>query len=130
MFLELQARPGVDTNVPEVFKKELELGILAEKLGFDYVWMCEHHSLPDRAYCTAPEIFLTALSQHTQTIRLGFAVIELIPKMNHVVRVAERIASLDIVSNGRVDVAVGNRLSRQDIATFGVQMDEIPEMVD
>lgn len=130
MFLELQARPGVDASVSQAFKREMELAVLAEKLGFDYVWMCEHHSLPERAYCSAPEIFLGALSQLTSRIRLGFAVVELIPQMNHVVRVAERIATLDILSGGRVDVAVGNIGTRQDLAAFGINPAEVPAMVD
>ena len=130
MFLELQPRPGVDTSEREVFQRELELGILAEKLGFDYVWMCEHHNIPERAYCSVPEIFLTALSQHTSTIRLGFAVLELIPPINHVIRAAERVAALDIMSGGQVDVAVAPIRVAQDLGPFSVKADEVEDMVE
>ena len=130
MFLELQARPGVDNSPAQAFQRELDLGIMAEKLGFDCVWMCEHHGLPERADRSAPEIFLSALSQRTSSVRLGFSVVELIPQMNHVIRVAERMASLDILSNGRVDVAVGNIRTTQDLGAFGINAADVPEMVE
>src|SRR5437879_9586083 len=75
---------------------------LADRLGFDTVWAVEHHFLTEFAHCSAPEVLLAAASQRTKRIRLGHGVVLLPAKFNHPIRVAERVAALDIVSRGRV----------------------------
>ena len=108
IFFELQtAQPWTLENEYNTLWTEIGHVELAEKIGFEYAWSCEHHSLGVRAHCSAPEVYLAAISQRTSTIRLGHAIIELINPINHVVRVAERIATLDLLSNGRVDVGLG-----------------------
>jgi alkanesulfonate monooxygenase SsuD/methylene tetrahydromethanopterin reductase-like flavin-dependent oxidoreductase (luciferase family) len=80
---------------------------LADRLGFDTVWMVEHHFREERSHCSAPEVFLGAVSQRTKRIRLGHGVVLLPYPFNHPIRVAERIAVLDILSNGRVEFGTG-----------------------
>lgn len=81
----------------------------ADKAGFSTVWLTEHHFLEEYCHSTAPEIFLAAASQRTKNIRLGFGIMHLPPVVNHPARVAERIATLDLLSNGRVEFGTGNR---------------------
>src|SRR6187455_1470728 len=71
---------------------------LADKLGYDYAWLVEHHFLEEYSHSSAPEIFLGAASQRTKRIRLGHGIMHTIPSINHPARVAERIATLDVLS--------------------------------
>ena len=82
----------------------------ADKAGFSTVWLTEHHFLEEYCHSTAPEMFLAAASQRTKDIRLGFGIMHLPPAVNHPARVAERIATLDLISNGRVEEALPDAL--------------------
>ena len=62
------------------------------------VWMVEHHFLPEYSHCSAPDVFLAAVAQHTSSIRIGHGVVLAPPPFNHPVRVAERVGALDILS--------------------------------
>ena len=91
----------------KLFKDALDQVELADRLGYDYVWATEHHFLEEYAHSSAPEIFLAAASQRTKNIRLGHGIVQLPPLINHPARVAERIATLDLVSDGRCDFGTG-----------------------
>src|SRR5919202_2467122 len=84
---------------------------LADRLGFDYVWEVEHHFLEEYSHSSAPEVFLAAASQRTENIRLGHGIIQIPPPVNHPARVAERVATLDLVSDGRVEFGTGESSS-------------------
>ncbi|HEY8836692.1 MAG TPA: LLM class flavin-dependent oxidoreductase, partial [Dehalococcoidia bacterium] len=71
---------------------------LAESVGFDQCWAVEHHFTEEFAHCSSPEVFLTAVAQHTTTMRVGHGVVLLPREYNHALRVAERAAALDILS--------------------------------
>jgi alkanesulfonate monooxygenase SsuD/methylene tetrahydromethanopterin reductase-like flavin-dependent oxidoreductase (luciferase family) len=93
---------------------------LADKLGFDYVWEVEHHFLEEYSHSSAPEVFLAAVSQRTENIRIGHGVALLPYPFNHPIRVAERAAALDIISNGRVDLGTGRSITEQELGGFGI----------
>ncbi|MBT5531817.1 LLM class flavin-dependent oxidoreductase, partial [Candidatus Poribacteria bacterium] len=93
---------------------------LADRLGFDYVWEVEHHFLEEYSHSSAPEVFLGACSQRSRQIRLGHGIVLHPPAYNHPARIAERIATLDLVSNGRVDWGTGESASRVELEAFGV----------
>src|SRR5215813_10513973 len=76
---------------------------LADRIGIDYVWEVEHHFLEEYSHSSAPEVFLAAVSQRTNQMRLGHGIVQTPPPFNHPARVAERISTLDLLSNGRVD---------------------------
>jgi alkanesulfonate monooxygenase SsuD/methylene tetrahydromethanopterin reductase-like flavin-dependent oxidoreductase (luciferase family) len=80
----------------------------------------EHHFLEEYSHSSAPEVFLAAASQRTKNIRLGHGITLLPPAYNPPARVAERIATLDLVSNGRVDFGTGESSSRSEIEGFGI----------
>ncbi len=98
----------------------LEQVVLAEKLGFDGVWAVEHHFLEELSSSSVPEIWLTACAMRTERIRIGHGVVLLPNNFNHPIRVAERIAGLDIMSNGRVEFGVGRGSSWQELGGFEV----------
>jgi alkanesulfonate monooxygenase SsuD/methylene tetrahydromethanopterin reductase-like flavin-dependent oxidoreductase (luciferase family) len=98
----------------------LEQVELADRLGFDHVWAVEHHFLEEYSHSSAPEVFLAAASQRTRHIRLGHGIVQLPPAFNHPARVAERVATLDLVSGGRVDLGTGEASSEMELGGFGV----------
>src|SRR5438046_1085917 len=100
---------------------------LAERLGFDAVWAVEHHFLQEFARCSAPEVFLAAAAQRSKRIRIGPGVVLLPNRFNHPIRVAERVAMLDLVSGGRVEFGTG-RSSQFEQAGFEVDVAQSREM--
>ena len=111
----------------KLLKDALEQVELADKLGIDYVWEVEHHFLEEYSHSSAPEVFLAAASQRTKRIRLGHGIVQLPPAVNHPARVAERIAMLDLVSNGRVDFGTGEGTGHVEPPAFGVPYDSKTE---
>jgi alkanesulfonate monooxygenase SsuD/methylene tetrahydromethanopterin reductase-like flavin-dependent oxidoreductase (luciferase family)/putative sterol carrier protein len=93
---------------------------LADRLGFDAVWAAEHHFLEEHAHSSAPSVFLAAASQRTKNIRLGFGVLPLAPGYQHPARVAEAAATLDLISDGRVELGTGEGSTGAELAGFGV----------
>ena len=121
IFYEHQmAKPWERDTEHTLFKNALEQIELADKLGIQYVWEVEHHFLEEYSHSSAPEVFLAAASQRTKSIRLGHGVCLMPPGYNHPARVAERIATLDIVSDGRVEWGTGESSSEAELAGFGV----------
>src|SRR3984957_18074214 len=104
-------RPWTDRSEYNIYWQALEQIELADRLGFDYVWEVEHHFLEEYSHSSAPEVFLAAASQRTSRIRLGHGIVQLPVGVNHPARVAERIATLDLVSDGRVDFGTGESSS-------------------
>src|SRR5712672_3072713 len=92
----------------------------ADQAGFSTVWLTEHHFLEEYCHSTAPEIFLAAASQRTKDIRLGFGIMHLPPAVNHPARVAERVSTLDLISNGRVEFGTGESSSVGELGGFGI----------
>ena len=91
----------------EVMHDCVEQAVLAEQMGFDKVWAVEHHCLKWYAHMSAPETFLAFVAAKTERIRIGHGVVCLPFRMNHPVKVAERVAMLDILSGGRAEVGIG-----------------------
>jgi alkanesulfonate monooxygenase SsuD/methylene tetrahydromethanopterin reductase-like flavin-dependent oxidoreductase (luciferase family) len=101
-----------------VIHQALEQIELADKLGYDYVFFTEHHFLEEYCHSTAPEVVLGAAAARTTNIRLGHGIIQMPPRQNHPARVAERIATLDIVSNGRVEFGTGEGATETEFGGF------------
>jgi len=104
-----------------LLKDALDQVELADKLGIDYVWEVEHHFLEEYSHSSAPEVFLAAASQRTSRIRLGHGIVALPPAYNAPARVAERIATLDLVSDGRVEFGTGETSSETELDGFGIE---------
>ena len=117
-------------NEQRVFHEIVEQSLLAEEMGFDVIWAVEHTALTQYAHMSAPETFLAYLAGRTTRIGIGHGVVCLPPAMNHPVKVAERIATLDILSGGRVHFGMGKGGTQQEAGTFGYQLSELQPMVD
>jgi alkanesulfonate monooxygenase SsuD/methylene tetrahydromethanopterin reductase-like flavin-dependent oxidoreductase (luciferase family) len=114
-------RPWDHGEERRLYLEALEQIEIADQVGFDYVWEVEHHFLEEYSHSSAPEVFLAAASQRTNRIRLGHGIVQLPPNVNHPARIAERIATLDIVSGGRVDLGTGEASSSAELGGFGVR---------
>lgn len=101
---------------------------IADRAGIDCVWEVEHHFLEEYSHSSAPEVFLGAASQRTKRIRLGHGIVQLPPGANHPARVAERAATLDLLSGGRLELGTGEGSSAAELAGFGIDRDRKHEM--
>ena len=117
-------RPWTEGGELKLFQDALDQVELADRLGIDHAWEVEHHFLEEYSHSSAPEVFLAAASQRTKRIRLGHGIVLMPPGYNHPARVAERIATLDLVSAGRVDFGTGESASRAELEGFGVDPNE------
>ncbi len=117
--------PGKEATI---FRQVVEQVKFAEEMGFKYVWFTEHHFLTEQSHCSAPEVLLGALALQTSTIRLGHGVVLTPPPYNHPARVAERIATLDILSGGRVELGTGRSSTPTELDAFGIDGDEARDM--
>jgi alkanesulfonate monooxygenase SsuD/methylene tetrahydromethanopterin reductase-like flavin-dependent oxidoreductase (luciferase family) len=108
LFFELgNPRPWTVDSEQQAFDKYLEIAELADKVGFHGVWITEHHFLEEYCHSSAPDVFLAAVAGRTKSLRLGHGILQMIPNINHPVRVAERVSTLDRVSGGRVEFGTG-----------------------
>src|ERR1700761_6215307 len=122
IFYELQLpRPWGPDDERKLYQNALDQVELADKLGYDYAWEVEHHFLEEYSHSPSPEVFLGAASQRTKNIRLGHGIVQL--TTNPPQRVAERIACLDLVSNGRVEFGTGESGSTTELGGFGREME-------
>ncbi|MFS2295325.1 MAG: LLM class flavin-dependent oxidoreductase [Actinomadura sp.] len=122
LFYEHQLpRPWSEGQELKLYQDALDQVEIADRVGFDYVWEVEHHFLEEYSHSSAPEVFLGAASQRTKRIRLGHGIVQLPPAVNHPARIAERIATLDLVSGGRVDFGTGEASSSAELGGFGVR---------
>lgn len=113
-------RPWTEGLELKLFQDALDQVELADKLGIDYAWEVEHHFLEEYSHSSAPEIFLAAASQRTKNIRLGHGIRQVITNYNHPARTAECIATLDLVSNGRVDFGTGESSAILELGGFDI----------
>lgn len=113
-------RPWTEASEFNLFQQSLEQLELADRLGYDYVWEVEHHFLEEYSHSSAPEVFLAAASQRTKNIRLGHGIVQLTTNQPH--RVAERVATLDQISGGRVEFGMGEGAGPAELHPFGIRV--------
>src|ERR1051325_7949453 len=112
-------RPWTEDGEYQLLQNSLDQIELADRLGYDYAWEVEHHFLEEYSHSSAPEVFLGAASQRTKNIRLGHGIIQM--TTNHPARVAERVATLDLVSKGRVEMGMGESATTTELHPFDVR---------
>ena len=105
------------------YREAVEQIRLADQLGFNTVWAVEHHFREGRSHCPAPEVLLGALSQVTEQIRLGFGVTLTPFGFTPPQRIAEKVATADILSGGRVEWGTGRSTPMEQTA-FGVDREQ------
>lgn len=123
LFNELQ-RPGPTdaATQSQVFADALEQAELADRLGYGCWWSVEHHCTPEFSHSGAPELMNVAIAMRTSRLRVGHAGVLTPFRINHPLRVAERIAVLDHLSGGRVEVGLA-RSGGAEWETFEIDGD-------
>ncbi len=86
---------------------EVAFIVAADKAGFKYTWASEHHFLTDYSHLSASESFLAFVAAKTTNIHIGSGIFNITPPVNHPARIAERVAMLDHLSEGRFEFGTG-----------------------
>ena len=125
IFFEMQLSQPTRAAEAQLFHDCVEQTVLADQLGYHCVWEVEHHGLYEYSHSSAPEIFLGFVAARTRRIRLGHGVTLLPWRYNHPLRIAERIATLDILSGGRVNWGTGKSASLVEQMAFETERAEL-----
>ena len=123
VFCEIQrAFPWNGRDEASLFGEVLAQARAAEAAGFDIWWQVEHHGAPQFSYSSAPEVVLTAIAMSTERLRVGHAGVLAPFRINTPLRVAERAATLDVLSGGRFELGLA-KSGGKEWETFGVNPD-------
>ena len=122
VFYELQLpKPWTEADEHRLVHEALDQIELADKLGIDYAWAVEHHFLDEYSHCSSPESLLAAAAGRTKNIKLGHGIRQVIPQYNHPSRSAETVSMLDLISNGRAQLGIGEGATRMELHGFNIQ---------
>ena len=111
-------REGNPDEEHRVLMKEMQLVQEADKAGFKYVWVVEHHFLDEYSHISANDVVLGYLAHATERIHLGSGIFNPLPQVNHPAKVAERVAMLDHLSGGRFEFGTGRGAGSHEILGF------------
>jgi alkanesulfonate monooxygenase SsuD/methylene tetrahydromethanopterin reductase-like flavin-dependent oxidoreductase (luciferase family) len=120
ILLEAQIADPTPETERRLFFECIEQVVLADELGYHAVWATEHHGLYEFSHSSAPETLLAFAAARTRQIRIGHGVSLTAHRYNHPIRVAERVATLDILSEGRVNWGSGKSASRVEREAFEI----------
>lgn len=123
MFHEFQALPG--ESAAQSFANSFAQVDAAERWGLDAMWLAELHFAPERSVLASPLILAAAIAQRTKRIRIGTAV-QVLP-LCHPLRLAEEVATVDHLSQGRLIFGVGRSGFAHTYKTYGVDYGESRE---
>ncbi|WP_214322302.1 LLM class flavin-dependent oxidoreductase [Nonomuraea sediminis] len=113
---ELEVRGRTREVEQRAFQNVVDQVVLGDELGFDTAWFVEHHFTRGFSHSSAPDLVLAAISQRTARIHLGLGVV-LLPFQSPI-RTAERVATLDVLSGGRVEFGTGRGASPLEYQAF------------
>ncbi|MCC7267278.1 MAG: LLM class flavin-dependent oxidoreductase [Caulobacteraceae bacterium] len=129
IFCEIQrAFPWHGQDEASLFGEILEQARAADAAGFTAWWQVEHHGAPEFSYSAAPELVLTAIAMTTQRLRVGHAGVLAPFNINSPLRVAERGATLDVLSGGRFEMGLA-KSGGKEWETFGVDPEKARDQV-
>ncbi|WP_037575128.1 LLM class flavin-dependent oxidoreductase [Phaeacidiphilus oryzae] len=98
--------------------EEMDYVVQADKSGFKYAWVTEHHFLEEYSHLSANDVVIGYLTHATERIHVGSGIFNPLPKVNHPVKVAERVAMLDHLSGGRFEFGTGRGAGSHEILGF------------
>jgi len=128
LFYEAAVPPALGLSEAGAYAAILAEIELADRLGYGCAWLVEHHFHRGYSHASKPELLLAAAAARTRQIRLGHAIIPL--PLHHPVHVAERVATLDVLSGGRLEVGIGRGFSPREYAAFGADMAASRELTE
>ena len=126
--------PGPAAHDPasehEMIKREIAYAIHADGYNWKYAWIGEHHALTEYSHMSAPEVVFGYIAAKTEQIHVGSAIMNLSPPVNQPVRIAERVAMLDHVTEGRYEWGTGRGAGSHEMATFDLETSATKAMWD
>lgn len=122
------APPYSKEKEQEAIRRDLELIVRADELGFSSAWVPEHHFTEEYSHSSAGLVMLTAAAMRTDSIRLVTGIMNLCASINHPIRIAEQMALLDVLSNGRAELGTGRGAGSAEVEPFGVDPAESKAM--
>lgn len=108
---------------------ETELVRVADETGWKYCWVVEHHFLTEYSHLSDSASYLGYLAAITNRIHLGSGIFNLNPQVNHPVRIAERVAMLDHLSDGRFEFGTGRGAGSREVTGFDIESTEVTKVV-
>jgi alkanesulfonate monooxygenase SsuD/methylene tetrahydromethanopterin reductase-like flavin-dependent oxidoreductase (luciferase family) len=114
--------PDLDGPMPEFYQKMFAQMEEMDRLGYEHIWVTEHHFAMYGGTLPHPPTFMSAVARTTQRIRLGVA-INVLP-LHNPIDVAESYAMVDVISNGRLEFGVGKGSEAHEYRKFGVEQKE------
>ena len=111
-------REGNPDYEHQVIMRELELVQAADRAGFKYVWVTEHHFLDEYSHLSANDVICGYLAHATERIHIGSGIFNPLPQVNHPAKVAERVATLDHITNRRFEFGTGRGAGSHEILGF------------
>jgi alkanesulfonate monooxygenase SsuD/methylene tetrahydromethanopterin reductase-like flavin-dependent oxidoreductase (luciferase family) len=118
-------REGNPEAEHQVFLDEIRCAEAADKAGFKYVWLTEHHFLDEYSHLSANDVFAGYLASSTDRIHIGSGIFNPLPQVNHPAKVAERVAMLDHLSEGRFEFGTGRGAGSHEILGFLPGMEDL-----
>ncbi|HEV7469266.1 MAG: luciferase [Pseudonocardia sp.] len=106
---------------------DLEVCLAAEKAGFKYIWISEHHFLDEYSHISSNDVFLGALGALTSRAHVGSGIFNPLPKVHHPAAVAERVAMLDHLTEGRFEFGVGRGAGSHEVKAFHTEVTDVNE---
>jgi alkanesulfonate monooxygenase SsuD/methylene tetrahydromethanopterin reductase-like flavin-dependent oxidoreductase (luciferase family) len=120
-----------ERNEHECLMDELAIIEVADRVGFKYAWASEHHFLDEYSHLSASEAFMAYALARTKNIHIGSGIINITPPVSPPSRVAEKVAMLDHLGQGRFEWGTGRGSSSTEVHGFGIEtMDETRDMYD
>ena len=111
----------------EVYARAVEQAEAAEQLGFDSIWLAEHH-FSSYGYCPYPLLMAVKIGERTQRMRIGTAVVVL--PLHHPLQLAEEIAMADVLTSGRMDIGIGRGYQPYEFERVGLDIANNTTMYD
>lgn len=116
--------PGPQAHDPECEHAELlaemELAKAADRHNWKYVWLTEHHALAEYSHLSSNEVHAGYLAACTDRIHIGSGIFNISPRVNHPVKTAEKVATLDHLTNRRFEFGTGRGAGSHEVATFNI----------
>src|SRR3954466_10783154 len=97
---------------------DIECAVAADKAGFKYIWVTEHHFLDEYSHLSANQVVMGYLANATKRIHLGSGIFNPLPKVNHPAKVAESVAMLDHLTEGRFEFGTGRGAGSHEVTGF------------
>ncbi|MFI1580579.1 LLM class flavin-dependent oxidoreductase [Embleya sp. NPDC020630] len=120
-------REGNPNAEHEALMNDMDFAIAADRAGFKYAWLSEHHFLDEYSHLSANDVMCGYLAHATERIHIGSGIFNPLPQVNHPAKVAERVAMLDHLTRGRFEFGTGRGAGSHEILGFLPGIEDMSE---